>query len=142
MKKSKLVANYDFNFSLLAVVSQLKEYKLAWLINGALQLDLVKCDDLNFEFLGKDNLFISNFLFQTEHSSLRLLKNRSYIESELGHSFLIPELKKFDYLIMIQGFEDSYTLDQIMDQLRELEGLQFLKQIDVSSLRSKENLIF
>lgn len=142
MKKSRLVANFSFDFSLLAAVSQLKEYKLAWLINRTLRLELAKCDDVTFEFLGKGNLSISNFLFQTEHSSLRLLKNRSYTEGALGHSFLIPELKKFDYLIMIQGFEDSFTLSQIMERLREMEGLQFLKQIDVQSLKSKENLIF
>ena len=142
MKKSRLVADFNFNFSLLAAVSQLKEYKLAWLINRALQLELVKCDDVAFEFFGKVNLSISNFLFQTEHSSLRLLKNRSYRASELGPSFLIPELKKFDYLIMIQGFEDSFTLSQIMYRLKDLEGIQFLKQIEVQSLKSKENLIF
>ena len=52
MKKNKLIASFDFDFSLLAIASQLKEYKLAWLINQELGVNLIKQPDEIFEFFG------------------------------------------------------------------------------------------
>ena len=77
MKKNKLIANFDFDFSLLAIVSQLKEYKLAWIINRELGINLVKQEDEVFQFLGDKKLVISNYLYQAEHSNIRLIFNRS-----------------------------------------------------------------
>ena len=46
MKKSRLDIEYDFDFELLGIHSSARGYKLAWEINQALGIQLVKQPDL------------------------------------------------------------------------------------------------
>ncbi|TDI71992.1 MAG: IPExxxVDY family protein [Bacteroidetes bacterium] len=140
MKKNKLIASFDFDFSLLAIASQLKEYKLAWIINQELGINLVKQQDEIFHFLGDEKLSISNYLYQTEHSSIRLIMNRSRDESSMQP--LIPELKQFDFLMLIEGFEDTLVIQEVQDTLKNINGIQLINQIIVDQLKSRDNLIF
>lgn len=140
MKKNKLIASFDFDFSLLAIASQLKEYKLAWIINQELGINLVKQQDEIFHFLGDEKLCISNYFYQTEHSSIRLIMNRSREESSMQP--LIPELKQFDFLMLIEGFEDTLVIQEVRDTLKNIDGIQLINQIIVDQLKSRDNLIF
>jgi hypothetical protein len=140
MKKNKLIASFDFDFSLLAIASQLKEYKLAWIINQELGINLVKQQDEIFHFLGDEKLCISNYFYQAEHSSIRLIMNRSRDESSMQP--LIPELKQFDFLMLIEGFEDTLVIQEVRDTLKNIDGIQLINQIIVDQLKSRDNLIF
>lgn len=142
MKKNKLIASFDFDFSILAIASQLKEYKLAWLINQKLGINLVKQADEIFDFLGDNQLCISNYLYRTENSRIRLIYNRSRESSLSNFQYLIPELKQFDYLILIEGFEDTWSIDEVRSLLRNISGIQMVNQVGVDHLKSRENLIF
>ena len=142
MKKNKLIASFDFDFSVLAIASQLKEYKLAWLINQKLDINLVKQPDEIFDFLGDNQLYISNYLYRTENSRIRLIFNRSREGSSSNFQYLIPELKQFDYLILIEGFEDTWLITEVRDLLRNISGVQMVNQVGVDHLKSRENLIF
>lgn len=142
MKKNKLVASFDFDFSLLAIVSQLKEYKVAWHINEELGINLVKQEDEIFEFLGDVALHISNYKYQTTHNIIRLLVNRSLEETSSGKQHLVPELKQFDYLVLLEGTEFISNVNVVRNRLRKLEGIQLVNVINVEQLKSKENLIF
>ncbi len=142
MKKNRLITSFDFDFSLLAIVSQLKEYKLAWIINQELGIKLVKQHDEIFHFLGNEKLCISNYLYQTEHSSIRLIINRSREEFCASMQLLIPELKQFDFLMLIEGFEDTLVVQEVRDSLKNINGIQMINQISVDQLKSRDNLIF
>ena len=141
MKKNKLIAKVDFDFSLLAIASQLREYKLAWIINRGLGIRLKKQPDEVFHFLGNDKLCISNCLYQTEHSKIRLIYNRSREEAATTQ-FLIPELKQFDYLMIVEGFEGSMLIQEVREVIRTIDGVQMANLIEVDQLRSRDNLIF
>ncbi len=142
MKKNKLIASFDFDFSLLAIVSQLKEYKLAWIINHELGINLVKQQDEIFHFLRDQDLCISNYLYQTEHSGIRLIFNCSKDGSMPSRQHLIPELKQFDFLMLVEGFEDTLVIQEIRDILKNINGIQLVNQIGVDQLKSRDNLIF
>lgn len=142
MKKNRLIASFDFDFSLLAIVSQLREYKLAWIINQELGIHLVKQQDEVFHFLGDKKLCISNYLYCTEHSNIRLIFNRSREETSVTAGYLIPELKQFDYLMLIEGFEDSLLVQEVRDTVKNINGIQLVNQIEVDQLKSRDNLIF
>ena len=40
---------YDINYDLFGIVSNIKEYKLAWILNKIFSIDLIKFDDLILE---------------------------------------------------------------------------------------------
>ena len=65
MKKRKLEAEFDFNFTLFGLISALKEYKLALLLNDKFNIQLDKARDIEIDFLKSQNLVISNYLYET-----------------------------------------------------------------------------
>ena len=140
MKKSKLLIDYEFDFTLFALLTDLREYKLAWFINQALHIRLVKEEDIRFNFLNTQNLIISNYKFATEHTTFRLLKNKSVQEN--SSACLIPELSQFDYLVMLQGVGDFFEGIDVEKALKEIPSVQYISNVNINQLKSRENLIF
>src|SRR5690606_21615958 len=141
-KKTKLIVQYDYEFELIGVSTTVKEYKLAWAINNLLNIRLVKDKDLEMTFKNNTYVIISNFMFETENSVFRLLRNKSFDQGVGSQGFLLPELKNFDYIILISGFEDTYSIEELTQKLKTLTEIDYLQRIDIDQLKSKENLIF
>src|SRR5436190_16147971 len=108
MKNIKLVVEYEYDFDVLAIISSVKDYKMAWAINKLLDINLCKTEDISLDFVRDDRLLLSNFIFETEYTTFRLLKNKSYEVGRSSKNYLLPELKDYDYLIKISG--ESTTL--------------------------------
>ncbi|MDQ3394627.1 MAG: IPExxxVDY family protein [Bacteroidota bacterium] len=142
MKKNKLVVDYEFNFKLLGLISTAKDYKLAWSINIALAIKLVKNQDLKIEFVNDKHLIISNYIFETENSSLRLLKNKTLEVVDPAFSYLMPELKDFDYFIIIDDSAGSFSAPEVINKIKKISWIQYIANLDTVKLKSKENLIF
>ncbi len=142
MRKRKLEAEIDYNFSLVGIISPLKEYKFAWLLNKNLDIQLDKTQDIEIEFLKNKNLIISNYIHETEHSSFKLMKNKSVDHYGDNPDFIVPELKRFDYIIVVQGFEDLFSDQELKNMISSITSVQYVQLFSVESLKSKENLIF
>jgi hypothetical protein len=142
MKKSRLSADYSYNFTVLGLTTVAREYKLAWSINHALHINLIKQDDIAIEFLNNNRLEISNFLHRSENSSIRLLKNKSYDTNDNSSLYLVPELKNIDYLMVLDDVTGSYNVREIISALSGISIVDFVTAIDTDKLKSKENLIF
>ena len=108
MGRNKLRIEYDFEFELLAINASVKEYKLAWILNKELGLSFHKEPNIEIEFLADKMMSISNFICTTEHQTMRLLSNRAENLEEKFNAFLIPELKNFDYFVMIEDESDTF----------------------------------
>ena len=116
MKRIKFEVEYEFDFILLGITSGQKEYKLAWELNRELTIELKKSDDCIINFKGDSKLIISTLTF-SEHSSIyTLLKNRSVDYENTRHSFLLPELKQFDYFLKLEGVFEPELLIRIQDR--------------------------
>jgi len=142
MSKNKLKVEFSYDFILFGIISTLKEYKLAWEINKALDISLAKETDIEIEFFNKNDLVISNYIFETENSEFRLLKNKALSAASNTSQFLLPELHSFDYIILVNGFEDTYSKIKLKEKLQSIPGIQYLKIFNPDELKSKENLIF
>jgi hypothetical protein len=138
MKSLTLEVDYDFDFTLIGIVSSCKEYKLAWSLNQFAKLRLTKQQDLIYDFMKKGRLVISNYLHQTEYSTFRLFKNRSVTPCELKKPYLLHEIKDFDYVIRVDGQHCSVTL---LNQLKSLTEVQYVKQFEPGEFQYKENLL-
>ncbi|CAN5258619.1 hypothetical protein BH23BAC1_BH23BAC1_18540 [soil metagenome] len=142
MKKNKLIVDYGYDFELLGIISPVKDYKIAWAINNTLNFKFKKNNDLKIEFINDKQLIISNYTFETENSLLRLLKNKSQSVSDLTFSYLIPELKNFDYFIKIEDEADTFNQALLIKKIKTIPLIQYITTIDAGKLRSKENLLF
>jgi len=142
MKINKLNVEFEYNFELFALISSAKDYKLAWHLNKILNLHLCKTEDLIIEFLHKSKIYISNFTFDKEYSSFRLLKNKACEFENVPKPYLVPELKEYDYLLMLHDEAGEWDLEQITVLLKNISVIQYLIKVNPENLKSKENLIF
>jgi hypothetical protein len=142
MRKKKLEADINYDFSVIGMITPMKEYKLAWYINKVLHIQLIKENDIELDFLKSSNILISNYFHETEHSYFRLLKNKSINDSDEKPAYILPELMKFDYLILTQGYEAAITLQEMKKALNQIPKVQYVQVFQIEDLKSKENLIF
>lgn len=140
MKKAKLQIEPTFDFELLGIVSPIREYRMAWLVNQELELNLVKADDLELEFLNAEKLEIAQYFLSLPHGFIQLLKNKA-LNSSQQLAYLIPELKNLDYFLLVQDETEQLDLSNFMEKLSRNPLVQSIVRIDISKLKSKENLL-
>ncbi|MCS5489134.1 MULTISPECIES: IPExxxVDY family protein [Algoriphagus] len=140
MKKVKLQIEHTYDFELLGIVSPVKDYKMAWLINRELNINLIRTEDLEIEFLSVPNLKISQYFLSLPHGYIQLLKNKA-LSSERQVSYLIPELKSMDYFLLVQ--DETYQIDAqfFASELSKNPFIQNVIKLDITKLKSKENLL-
>jgi hypothetical protein len=140
MKKSKLIIDYEFNFELVGLTSTAKGYKLAWEINQALGIHLIKQPDLVVGFKNNEEKSFSFYSYETQLNRLKLFKNKPS-ELEPGKYFLIPEFPHFDFIILA-AMKDQYTHPQLLELIKSISSVQFVTFIPLDGLKSKSNFIF
>ncbi len=142
LKKNKLRVDFGFDFDLVGISTSMKEYKLAWFINNYSPCNFHKAEDIQIDFNDLKNITISNFLFETEHTILHLLKNRLVFNNVFCDQYLIPELKNIDFFLKIDGEKDLFDTGEFVNALRQVDQIQYIATIDPLNLKQKENLIF
>lgn len=142
MAKNKLNITYEIDFDLVAVNASIKEYKLAWILNKNLNWNLAKQPNIEIEFTGNKAISVSNFEYRTEYQTFKLLKNRAENQEEQFNAYLIPELKNFDYFVMLENESDSFDLNIFISEIKQIPFVQFAVLVNTATLKSKDNLIF
>lgn len=145
MGKSKLDISYEIDFDLVAINANIKEYRLAWFLNKTFGWNLAKMDNIELSFKGNRELIISNFLYRTEYQTYRLIKNRaadSKDQMNAFNAFIIPELRNFDYFIMMESESEAFDLKAFISEIKQISFVQFAVIMDANTLKSKDNLIF
>lgn len=140
MKKTKLFVEPEFEFELLGFVAPLKDYKMAWVINDSLGINLVKAKDFQLEFINQPQLKISQFILEKEYGYIQLLKNKAYTDG--GNAlYLIPELKIMDYFLLLQDLTLQLNINAYIERLSTNLFIQNVVKLDVSKIKSKENFL-
>ncbi len=140
-------------YSLLAIHTPLEDYKLAYLLNRRLDYKFNK-SDINIDKKSKNDVLTSFSVYEysdAEYNFLLIkntLKKKVIIDNNslfnVSHEvhYLIPERKKVDYFIKIEGDVDSIYLSKLIQKLIEFPQLLTSYKIDINSLKSKDFLIF
>jgi len=138
MQTLQLYVEYEYDFDVYGLAASLKEYKLAWSLNRLLGFRLKKQQDLSYELCGQERAIISNYEYITDHSVVRLLRNKAHGVK----AFLLPEIEEFDYVLQITGALQQLCPQELTAKLLHLPLVQCVKQIDPLTLKLKEHLIF
>ncbi|MBY0245130.1 MAG: IPExxxVDY family protein [Sphingobacteriaceae bacterium] len=138
MAKVHLKSHFDFDFTLILITSTLRSYTLCHKINLALDFSFEKVKDheiysdsanCSLSFACFENLLIENEV------NCYLVANRN------SQGFLIPEMNKVDYFMILQHFNDKELLDLILKTLNSFAEIQVAILMDPLKLKSKENLL-
>ncbi|SDD10823.1 hypothetical protein SAMN04488104_101518 [Algoriphagus faecimaris] len=140
MKKVKLQFDHIYDFEILGLMSPVKEYKMAWLINRELELDLIKTEDLEIEFVSGPMLKISQYFLSLPHGYVQLLKNKA-VNSTHQVAYLIPELKYMDYFLLVQDHTFLIDINTFANKLARVSFIQNVMKLDITKIKSKENLL-
>ncbi|KEQ29823.1 IPExxxVDY family protein [Pedobacter antarcticus] len=138
MNKTYLKLSLDLDFILIAITASLKDYVLCHQINTRLHLDFEKIEDHEVFFnVDEPARAYSKYYFYIEEgdNTFFVVANRN------REGFLIPEMNKVDYFMVIQGYMDKEDLNSILSGLNKLPDIQVAAQIDPLKLKSHENLV-
>ena len=123
---------------MIAVTASLKDYVLCHKINTNLNFNFEKVEDHEVYFnIDEEPLAFSKYYFFVEQGEIEyyLVNNRN------AEGFLIPEMNKVDFFMIIHQYIDNEDLNYLLNGLNKLADIQVAAQIDQHKLRSRENLI-
>ncbi len=138
MNKTYLKLSLDLDFVLIAITASLKDYMLCHKINNNLEFNFEKIDDHEVYYnIDEAPLAFSRYHFFVEEGEMDyyLVNNRN------SEGFLIPEMNKVDFFMIIQQFIAKDELDFMVGRLNKLPDIQVAAQINPLKLKSKENLV-
>lgn len=137
-RKKLLDVAFDYDFELFGITSVAKPFKLAWAINQALEIRLVKQEDLTVQL--EQHLAFSHHVYQTHATTLRLIRNKPQ-DAAQGPILLVPELPHIDYFFYRQGFED-YDNKRLQEVLRHIPSVELVSFLPLATLKNKDLFIF
>jgi hypothetical protein len=159
MSKYTLDAEYDFDFSLLAVSAYVPDYKMCIEVNRLLNIELIRDApiELSHKNISSPLLFSCfSFLDEEEQSECILIANKSnntvapakagipslFSEERSDVKFLlVPELAQTDYLFILKADNHRDLAYDIQNKLKSITFALSVQRIEVDTLASKKNLL-
>lgn len=149
-----LTFDSEDDYTLIGIHSTEEDYRLAFLLNSHLKTKLTRFkDNLDFKnstavfplFEYKDEAnFINYYLINNKYIDL---VDNQYKEGLFGGnysttSYLIPEKKKVDFFLKIEGCNNVEFIQNLVNDLNKINQIITSYSIKPITLKSKENLIF
>lgn len=139
MKKRRLEVEFAYDFDLMGFASSARGYKLAWELNRALGINLVKQEDLKMS-TREGEFFFARFEHQSALNTVKLFRNRSN-DGDTRSTFLVPEHPHLDYILYSRGDEDIDS-KRLQEVLRNIPSIELVAFLPLAALKSKDNFIF
>jgi hypothetical protein len=140
LNKKILKFEIDLDFVLIAVTTSLKDYRICFLINKYLHFHFTKIDDLAVE-LSQQSAEAALFSMYTDHWEASGT-DFYFIGNKGSEGYLVPEMNKTDYFLMIKNYIDDEDLDSIITGLNKIPEIVAAVKIDPKKVKSRENLLF
>ena len=147
----------DEAYSLLAIHCNLEDYRMAYLLNQFLNINLKRyAYDLDFEYTTA-NYSIYNWEDNKKQTMWNLISNICKKEEDSivssGSLFdasskvikrynLIPEYKKVNYFLKIENEANNINIKDITIKIQKIPQVVTVYDVDATTLKSKNNLIF
>jgi hypothetical protein len=118
---------------ILGLVSPDPDYKLSFKLNNKLNISLKNIDPVTIQ--DEEGTF---FQF-SKFSDSRLAPDLVFqlISNRMGKNYLLKKLTNIDYLILIHDSEKNLRPENIMSQIREIESITGVFNIDPKTLKDK-----
>ena len=138
------------DYTLIGIHSNIEPYKLAFKINQKLKIQLKRCS-YDISFKDKNSIFdLYKHSSETYNTKIYLILNKSFNERKIRgqllfenlseSSYLIPELKKVEYFLKIEG--GNFNIKTLLNRLIEIDNIISCYRTKITATKSKYNLIF
>lgn len=150
----------EIDYQLIAIHTSLEDYRLAYFINQRLLINLSKNEnEIQINIKEGETKFSRFYYFDNEKGiSWNLIQNKNEVIQQKNDNsqnlfsninlevstkvYLLPELKKVDYLLKIENNEDSLKLEEIQDSLNTIDNISTAYIVETNKIKAKNNLIF
>ena len=147
----KLNSNdFESNYVLIAIHCNNELFKLAFELNRKLKIQLKKLNsDLAFEdkgpvfeaFKHESELYNTKIYLLSNVSTGKSLNEKNLLFNNYSVSrFLIPELKKAECLLKIEG--GGFNISNLIEKVNQIPVVVSAYMTEANKLKSKYNLIF
>jgi hypothetical protein len=138
VQKLRLSEDDKFDFTLIGIISQVRDYRICKELNRKLEIKLSKQDEYEvFNNKRMEDQFFSFYEYVTaDGDRFNLISNKSQ------KGFLLPEQNQIDYLFIIRTERMRIDEEILMKTLKETPLVLGAYKLDTSKLKSKENLVF
>lgn len=133
--KHKLEVEYEFDCLLFGVLCQVPIHTFCWYLNKELGLNLAHKGSHVVQKRGELSTY-TYFVFEDDSSLARWM----VLENHTENKTLVPELKKFDYIVKIDD-PDHVNEGLILTGIRALAPVLGCYDFDIHSIKSKEDLL-
>ena len=138
LNRKTLKFEIDLDFVLIAITSSLRDYRLCYYINKRLNFNFVKSPDLAIDIVqGAPRVLFSLYEYNWEASETDFY----FIANKGSDGYLIPEMRKVDFFIMIKNYIDDDDLDKLIANLNKMQEIVAAVKIDPKKIKSRENLL-
>lgn len=120
-KKHVLQHAYEHHFKAIGITSPQKDYRMCWLLNNHIGIDLKRVSDFIYAPLGSDKeLCFSVYHFEKPSMFLHinLLTNRSEEYS------LFAQPKNIDFLLLYKNPSEQLKLEEALKSIRKISQIQ------------------
>lgn len=139
MKKYTLNTELDLDFLMFGLSCHYRDYRIAWLLNKHLEIDLQKTDPyLLLDTKSQIDYEFPLFIFEDEENYIQW----HLVANKVTGSSIIPELKEFDYFIIIKGSYEYIDKTELILDLKKIPGILLCNEVFPETLKSKKNLFF
>ena len=112
---------------------------LCFKINKQLTVDFVRINELPLQLMPSG---ITGY-FSRYHYQIPETETEFYLLANKGtEGYLIPEMKKVDYFILIRNYFDPEELEGFIEGINKIQEVVVAAEVNPEKLKSKENLIF
>lgn len=149
-----LTIDLEDDYSLIGIHSTEEDYRLAYLLNSYLKIKLARFKH-NLDFKNSTAVFpLFEYKDQANYINYYLINNKytelvdnQHKEGLFGGnysttSYLIPEKKKVDFFLKIEGCNTEDFIQNLVNDLNKINQIITSYSIEPITLKSKENLIF
>jgi hypothetical protein len=137
MTKFVLKLEDDYDFYLIGLSCHHKDYRLCYELNKLLEIDLVRDNDLIINKQKENASFsFSLYIDDENHREYYLIANKG------TKGYLVPEQKTADFFLMVKGVIDESDRGHLVKEIKALDIVLAAYAVQVSELKSRENLLF
>jgi len=147
---TKFKLDFEIDFKLVALLSNVEDYKLCWLINQKLDYNFERTPNLILENKSKPIGFFSDDDSDNMagHIMFSYIDQENLIETYLiantsNSGYLVPEQKQFNFLLLFRGYNpDEQEYKKIISLLTEMSEINNVLEVDCDTIKNINALLF
>jgi len=139
LNRKTLKFEIDLDFVLIAITTSLRDYRTCHYINKRLNFNFTKSADLELDLLNAHGpVYFSIYEYHWEASETDFY----FIANKGSDGYLVPEMRKVDYFILIKNYITDIELEKMLADLNKIQEIVAAVKIDPKKIKSRENLLF